>query len=279
MTTTWPLGNEARAIALTAKFQKLGIDSTVPGFCDSPKFLRSERTDPRIMESYAELVEAQAYSSEYLAAARQKIELVAEAVRLAVKNDGRLGACVDASGMIGRMLDKLGIWNYVAKATLTITYPVAARITPNYFWALDTGEFTAPHAIVIAPPFGVIDVTLRYQHYRGNETSYIPEIVLASEFAREKWAPEDLASDDLRSYLKSRNANVLDYLNADRPHVLEVMERLPPRGLMAGEIKLKYVVVAIGGFIEQLHDIAGYKPGGRTARQIFEQDVAPHAGA
>jgi hypothetical protein len=32
-----------------------------------------------------------------------------------------LGACVHASGMVARMLDRLNIWNFVAKATLTIT--------------------------------------------------------------------------------------------------------------------------------------------------------------
>jgi hypothetical protein len=38
---------------------------------------------------------------------------------------------------------------------------------------------------------------------------------------------------------------------------------------------LKYVVVAVGGTIEPLEEITGYKPSERTALQIFEQDIAP----
>ncbi len=38
---------------------------------------------------------------------------------------------------------------------------------------------------------------------------------------------------------------------------------------------LKYVIVAVGGFVEQLEGVVGYKPCGRTALQIFNEDVVP----
>lgn len=275
MSDIWELSNTSRAKVLETKFRELGVDSSSPGFCDSPAFLRAERRNARVMDLYAEFIETRAYDANYLAEARKKIEIVAEAVRDAIEKDGRLGACVHASGIIGRMLDKLGVWNYVAKSTLTVTYPASAGITPNYFWALDTGDFDSPHAIVVAPPFAIVDVTLRYQQYGGSEAKYIPHIVLADKYMPAEWNGADLASDDLRAYLRSRRSDVNSFLRVNRPHVLETIASLPPRQASSGSTQMKYVIVAIGGFIEQLDDIVGYNPNGRTAKEIFDQDVMP----
>lgn len=272
----WKLSNAQRERRLRALFERLSIDCDAPGFCDSPAFLKAERSNPRIMESYAEFVEARAYHGEYLVRTAKKIALVTETVRRAVEEDGRLGACVDASGMIGRMLDKLGIWNYVAKATLSITYPAGANLPDTYFWALDTGHFVSPHAIVIAPPFGVIDVTLKYQAYSGGQERFLPDAVLAEAFALTEWLAEDLACDELRDYLQSRRVKFRDFLRGDRPHMLEVMRALPPRQLDVKGTLLKYVVVAVGGSIEQLEGVTGYKPGGKTALELFQSHVLQH---
>jgi hypothetical protein len=275
MSDIWELSNSSRAKVLEAQFRELGVDSSTPGFCDSPAFLRAERRNARVMDLYAEFIETRSYEAKYLAEARKKIEIVAETVRDAIEKDGRPGACVHASGIIGRMLDKLGIWNYVAKSTLTITYPASAGITPNYFWALDTGDFDSPHAIVVAPPFAIIDVTLRYQQYGGGETKYIPHSVLADKYSSTEWNGADLASDNLRAYLRSRGSDVASFLRANRPHVLQTIASLPPRQVSHEATRMKYVIVAVGGFIEQLDDIVGYNPNGRTAREIFDQDVMP----
>lgn len=271
----WKLSNAPRERHLRDIFTKLGIDCNAPGFCDLPTFLRLEGANPRIMESYAEFVETQAYQPEYLASAAKRIELVSETVRRAVADDGRLGACVDASGMIGRMLDKLGIWNYVAKATLTVTYPSASKLPNTYFWALDTGDFVSPHAIVVAPPFGVIDVTLKYQAYRGGQARFLPKAVLAETFAPSEWSAEDLACNELRSFLQSRRVKFKDFLRRDKPNMLKVMQALPPRKIDANGTFLKYVIVAVGGTIEQLEDITGYKPGGRTAMELYQAHILP----
>jgi hypothetical protein len=51
---------------------------------------------------------------------------------------------------------------------------------------------------------------------------------------------------------------------------------LRPREVAVDGTTLIYVVVvAIGGTIEQLEGITGYKPAGRTALQILEQDILP----
>ena len=271
----WPLSNVQERRRLERAFSNRNIPFDAPGFYDHPTFLMQERLDSRFLELYARYVEARPYDDGYLADAATKIDIAANALTLAVKADGRLGACVDASGMLGRMLDRLGVWNYVAKATLTITFPSDSGITDRYFWSFDEGSFAAPHAIVVAPPFGVVDVTVRHQVYDGCEGDYLPPFVMARDWLSAKWTPEDLANPEIRTALRMQGMSFDTFLQRQNPSMGDVMRALPPRQVNLGDTRLKYVVVAVGGTIEPLEAITGYKPCERTALQIFEQDIAP----
>ncbi|MFM0416990.1 hypothetical protein [Paraburkholderia aromaticivorans] len=274
----WVLSNEQTQRDLERRFARDGVSFTDAGFCDSPEFLKQERRDARYLELYARYVEARTYDEAYLADAARKIAVVADTVRAAVQVDGRLGACVDASGMIGRMLDKLGVWNYVAKATLTIDFPETSGLSPRYFWAFDHGQFAAPHAVVIAPPYYVVDATVKYQPYDAGRDTLVPSIVLADTFQGAQWRPEDLANHDLLQEIRRRRHRFNEFLLRQNPGMASVLEQLPSRAVMHGQTRLKYAVVAVGGTVEPLEGITGYKPSGRTALTIFEQDVLPKLG-
>jgi hypothetical protein len=58
--------------------------------------------------------------------------------------------------------------------------------------------------------------------------------------------------------------------------MVEVARELPPREVRVGDTRFKYVIVAVGGTIEPLEEITGYRPSGRTALEIFERDVETH---
>ncbi len=273
---TWNLSNPKKAAALEAEFMSLGIDYTQPGFCDSNEFLRVEQDNPRILELYAAYIEARSYSDEYLTDARNKIEVVANAVSAAVEADGRLGACIDSSMIIGRMLDKLGVWNYVSKACMTIRYPDGSALKPSYFFGIDTGNFSAPHAIVVAPPFYVIDVTAKYQQYTANQTDYIPAKVLVDDFHEGAWGYEDLASPAIRNLAAMQRMSLQEYVQHRHGNMLEVSRLLPARvapSMTADHATITYINVAIGACIELLEGITGYQPCGRSALKIFEEDV------
>ncbi len=271
----WPLSNQQECRRLERAFSNRNIPFGEPGFYDHPTFLTQEQQDPRFLELYARYIEARPYEDGYLADVAAKIGIAANAMVAAIKADGRLGACVDASGMLGRMLDRLGVWNYVAKATLTITFPARSGISDRYFWSFDDGSFAAPHAIVVAPPFGVVDVTIRHQVYEGSEGDYLPPLVLARDWTSAKWTPEDLANPEIRETLRMQGITFDAFLQRQNPSMGDVMRALPPRQIKSGDTMLKYVVVAVGGTIEPLEEITGYKPSERTALQIFEQDIAP----
>ncbi|MBF0191708.1 MAG: hypothetical protein HQL99_11310 [Magnetococcales bacterium] len=256
-------------------FEKKGIPFDTPGFYDHPNFIKQEQRDPRFLELYAEYVESRAYDFDYLTAAEQKITIAASALESAVRADGRLGACVDVSGMLGRILDRLGVWNYVAKATLTITFPKPSGISIRYFWNFDVGEFVAPHAMVVAPPFGVVDLTARKQAYSSGEPDHIPNIILAKEWSLGSWKPEDLANPIILADLHRRRISFDTFMNEVRPDTANIIQSLPVRIVQEGETTFKYVIVAVGGTIEPLEGVTGYRPGGRTALEIFEQAILP----
>ncbi|MDH0342055.1 hypothetical protein [Chromobacterium haemolyticum] len=270
--TEWPYSNPTACTKMEQIFARLGVP-VEPGMHDHPAFLAAERVNPRLLESLARYVESRSYSAEYLAEARHKIQVVADAVYQSVRQDGRLGACVDASGMIGRMLDTLGVWNYVAKASLTVDYPRRSGLPSTFYWAIDEGAFVAPHAIVVAPPYAVIDVTVSLQPYDLGQGEYLPERVLADDIKPAQWNINDLVSP-LGQQLARRGR--MAAINLVEPQMLEVMKWLPPRSVHHAETSLKYIPLAVGGFIEPLSEITGYRPSGRTAQQIFDQDVVPN---
>jgi len=172
------------------------------------------------------------------------------------------------------MLDRLQIWNYVAKATLTITFG-ASGYNPEYFWVLDEGNFVASHAIVVAPPYGVVDVTVKQQPYPPDKRALLPEIVLADQFEPSTWVPDDLANPQVLSTVRSAGMRFADYLKSVHPQMLDVMSALPARLVRVGNVALKYVPVAVGGFVEQLEELTGYEPCGRAALEIFQNEVLP----
>ena len=272
---SWPLSDEAQQHRLEGIFKRLAIDFTSTNFQDSENFLKAEKKDARFLENHAHYVEARAYGDEYLAEAKSKIIVVAEAVRAAIQADGRHGLCVTASSLIGRMLDEIGVWNYVAKATLTVEFSSNIKSRPRYFWALDSGDFYAPHAIVVAPPFGVIDVTAKYQKYDSEkQTQALPTIVLAEDFSLANWTSEDIANNELRTELARKRVSFDSFLQHDRPNMLEVMNTFPPRQVKCSAVNLKYVIVAVGGLIERLADIdKNMSLNGRMPQEIFEHDV------
>jgi len=257
--TTWSLSNSAKAQRLERAFSNRDIDFRTQGFCDHPNFLRAEASDPRFLESYAEYVEVRPYTTDYLEDARCKITVAAEAVRLAVAKDGRLGACVDVASMLGRMLDRLGVWNYNAKTCLTIHYPDHMDVPDTYFYGVDTNQFTAPHAIIVAPPFCVVDVSAKYQPFRHpRQSTCIPERVLQEQFISARWNYSDIASPEVQALVQFRGGHIERYLRSEYGSMYEVAAKLPARMIepaSSDSAALKYVIVAVGGVIEPLEGV------------------------
>jgi hypothetical protein len=137
----WPLSNATAQRQLEAWFVQRGIDPSRPGIHDAPAFLRAEAQDPKAMNLVARLVEARSYTDEELQEAERKTLVAARAVAERVASDDRRGLCVVASGVLSRMLDALGVWNFTAKTNLAIQFPSAVSREPRFFYSVDEGEW------------------------------------------------------------------------------------------------------------------------------------------
>lgn len=275
----WPLTNTQilEQVQHTLSRQRISFES--PGFHDSPAFLAAERADSTFIYNLARFVEARRYSVEELNTAAAKIEIAAEAVRAAVQADGRPGLCVTASGILSRMLDALGIWNYCAKSTLTIRFPPDVSRSPRFFYAIDEGNFESPHSIVVAPPYTVIDLTVKHQAYdKAAMSTYLPQIVMSRSFNAYSWHPEDIVAPNVRP-LRMKNRNELErFLSINSPQMHRTMNALPAREVQIdGGGVLQYVLTGVGGYAEQLHELVheNSRINGRRAQDIFAEDVLP----
>lgn len=278
VTTLWPLSNQTSQRQLEEWFVRRDIDPSSPGLHDSAAFLCAERQDPKALNMVARLVEARTYSSEYLLAAEKKVLVAADAVCRRVARDGRPGLCVVASGILSRILDELGVWNYTAKSNLAIYFPQKVSKEPRYFYSIDFGRFTAPHAIVVAPPFTVADITVKYQAYDNIAMAQaLPNMAMVKEFRQYRLSPAELISPEVREVLSMQGMSIERFLDRDKPDMLELMKYLPAREATFGESRLGYGLVAVGGYQEPLHELHAQNCSidGMTPIEIYEYDVLP----
>ena len=274
----WPLSNQTSQTQVEEWFVRRDIDPSKPGLHDSAAFLRAERQDPRALNLVARLVEARTYSAEDLLSADNKVQVAADAVGNRVARDGRPGLCVVASGILSRILDELGVWNYTAKSNLAIYFPRAVSREPRYFYSIDVGRFTAPHAIVVAPPFAVVDVTVKHQAYDDKAMAYVlPALAMTKEFRPYRLSLAELIAPEVRADLSMQGMPIERFLARDRPEMLELMRHLPARELVFGESRLGYGLVAVGGYQEPLRELHGQNCSidGMTPIEIYERDVLP----
>lgn len=124
-------------------------------------------------------------------AARHRVSFFGTSARL----EGRLGACIDTSMTMGRILDLYGVRNYVVRGSLRITFPAASGHAPFCFWPVDEDDGSGReygHKWLVAPPFSVIDVTLKLQDYERSFRHLLPDKVLAKNVTVTNGDPEDI---------------------------------------------------------------------------------------
>lgn len=274
----WTLSDTTAQHELENWFTQRGMEPSMPGLHDTPAFLQAEQRDSRALNQVARLVEARSYTADELGEAERKIRVAAQVIANRVARDQRQGLCVVASGVLSRMLDELGVWNYTAKSNLTIHFPRSVSPEPRYFYSIDHGQFVAPHAIVVAPPFAVVDVTVKHQFYDEDAMGHwLPPMVMTKETRPYQVTSMELVSPSARAEIRKQGMTVERYLAQEKSDMLELMRHLPSREVALEGGQLAYGVVAVGGYQERLRDLDGANCSidGLTPIEIYERDVLP----
>jgi len=265
--------------AVKSKLEKTGIATFSPGFCDDPAFLNAEKADPTFLDEYARYVHWQPYTAEYLARSESIIRIVAEEMRRGLVLENRLGGCIDTSMTMARILEKHGVWSYVVRGALRISFPSVAKKKDFCFWPVDIDDGSDRefgHKWLNAPPFDVVDVTLKLQEYEDNTASFLPDEVIAKGLETVKVSPQDILcpfalDDGKRKGMKPRQT-----LKHHVPKfVTSFGQDFPAYLYKQGQLRLKYVPVGIGGADGQLEQIRSFKVNGKFAYAFYESEIKP----
>lgn len=255
------------------------IDCNIPGFYDHPNFIEEETRFPEFLNNYARFVQTQAYDNDYLERSRREIPVIANALHDELLRDGRQGACVDMSGVFSRILEREGLWNFVVKGSLTVSFPENSGIGNRYFWSVDNGEFVAGHAWLFAPPFSVVDLTLKQQQRDQQELQYFPDHLLAEGASVGNAETRDIVSPKIIRALIRQGVQEEDFLSTINPTMEKFVNTFETYFIESENTTFKYVPVATTAPDCPLEEMFGISENGRSAIDIYNESVVPALNA
>lgn len=262
-------------IAVKKEYLSLKIDINNVGFYNDPSFIKAEKRNPSLLDKYTTFVDEQTYSEEYLNRARNIIPKLTAFMSTEVAADGRLGACVDISGHMVKMLEELGIWAYCATGLTSINFK--NKLPAQYFRPFNVDQ-TVGHQWIVTPPFAVIDVTLKFQPYANNQEKFIPDFILTETVAGVDFTFEELIEPEIRLTIpRPHNLENLKSFSPDAVHRLTTMKS--NGAVETLDCVIRYGCVA-AKFLEEknlleLNNI-GYKPNGKSPLAHFENFLSQH---
>lgn len=264
---------------LSKDFAARGIPAHYPGFFDHPNFVLAESADKAFLNNYAAYVASRPQTSEYLEDAGEKIPKAAEKIRQHLVRNGRKGACVDISLILSRILEREGIWNYVVKGSLTIDFPAESGLGPEFFWSVDFGEFVAGHAWVVAPPYCVIDITVKLQPYPSAKAPFIPDSVIERMLKPDALHLNDIVSPSAQRELEANGIRKEHQLSKYAADLEKIASFLPTGRVETGlGASLKYCPIGIGAPDCPFEEMRNMDFNGRTPFQVYVDEFQGQLG-
>lgn len=264
---------------LQALFGEIGVDTSKPGFYDEPSFIAHEKENPQFLAQYGLYVATQPYPPEYLKSARQKIKELCKFLHTRLLQDGRVGACVDMSGSLGRMLDREGVWNVPVSGPVTVYFDPESKLQPYHFVSMTMRESDAvvPHAWVIAPPFKVVDLTIKLQDYPRGCATCLPQYIMADTPTAGTMTVKDWMDDSAIAQYKREcgKAPTLESIGANlAPQAFEMVRRLGVSEVKTPKAKVKYMPGAVNVSDCPLEKMNNLCLSGDSPSKLYQQFLA-----
>lgn len=258
-------------------FTKRNIDITQVGFYDSPAFMRVEQNNPSYLNNYAKYVQLNKYNSAYLAKVREKVPFIANLLYKELQKEGRLGACVDMSATLSRILEREGIWNHVVFGSVSTEYPKESRLENGRFWCVDVSvggvRPTAPHAWVVVPPYHIVDLTIKMQPYSQGQDKYLPEIIISENIRPYTPVAEDLINTAYVHQL--RRIGINDVINYVIPQFKEFNAIFPAVSVEENDCTFHYVPTSVSAPDTSFEEAVNLKLNGRYGYKLYQDIIKP----
>ena len=263
---------------LLQEFAEEGIPISQPGFHQDPSFIRCEHKDPTYLEKYVRFVQHQQYSQSYQDQAALIIQVVSEELQWALHQEQSPEAYNEAPLVMSRILEREGVWNYVASGGLTLTFPAGSGFEPFTLPAM-TMQYGKPadcaYRWIVAPPFQVIDITIQACNCPNPIHHLLPKLVWdAGEPVIGE--PGDIFSDAMLKEIAKAGMTTDQALDRYLPDYRSVIAaNYPARLITWTGTQLKYVPTAVSVADVPLKHCKGFRACGLSAAQIYSARIRP----
>jgi hypothetical protein len=256
---------------LETLFHERGIDYQTPGFYDSPRFLAAEQRDASFLDRYAEYVDRRQYEPAYLDRIRDVVPRLSAFIYRHLLEEGRLGACIDVSGMVARMLDLEGIWAYAVGGGVTVNFPVGSGVQPSHFGVIGGESNVAAHMWVKAPPFVVVDISLPEQQWGAARQGYFTNFVITETSRFIPVTVEQLVDMNAYDEFVAANGRRPTMRDVARriPHAFPFMERFPSFSVVSADLTVDYAPTKVGASLEPLAEMAHPRLNGHSPIELY----------
>ncbi|EHQ26428.1 hypothetical protein [Mucilaginibacter paludis] len=256
-------------------FRRLQIDTSILGFYDDPGFLWEESATPDFLENYAAFVQLKKYDESYLRRATVEIPFICNLLYNELVNHGQFGASIDISFALVRILEAEGFWNYIVNGSSTIEFQSKLKLKPRYFWSFNVNpEPVGGHTWIVAPPFNIIDLTLKQQPYAFGEEKWLPDTVITKDFKIYKPREIDLISPDL-SLIMNVQGNAGSNLSRIKTNYSVFARLFKPNQIETGDLKIKYIPAGLSVPEEPLDKIISPNLNGKPPFEFYQEVIKP----
>jgi hypothetical protein len=238
--------------------------------------MAAERNDPRFLENYAEWVKLWARSAEYDDYVRHIVPPLAQMVFAEVKAHGQQGLGVDASNLLSRSLDRLGVWNYIAIGGFNVGLTAFPDLGRRYFSVFDElvkSEGKQGHVWVVAPPFQIVDVAIKVQGWIPEFERATPDFLASEKCEHIHMNVEDMVASEYSLQLAQQNSGQVpaDLHLQLQPYLRDFERAFPGVAVQTEHIQARYLPTGIGAALEPLQEVyAG------DGTRFWNDVVAPH---
>lgn len=260
---------------LLRRFESVGIDISAPGFFDDPQFVAEENRDRRFLELYSEWVVHRERTADYDAHVREVLAKLAPIITARLDRHHWFGSCIAVTGILTRMLDRLGVWNTVMKGSVSVRKPDGQS---RHFAVIDEHEghgYESGHSWLVAPPFDIVDLSLYHQRWRAGDEAFqtlAPKVVLAEGTEIVKARADDVIAPAL----------IRSGADAEMHRALPDQRRFgaifPARRVTLDGLVLRYVASGATAPDVPLERVNIEARAGVPAIQIWQEDVVPAFG-
>ena len=266
---------------LDKQLSDLGVETDQFGFCDQDAFLAAERRNPALLETYAKWVMLRPRDAEYEAHVIGTVPKLAQLVADVLEEDRLEGSCEMACSLLTKGLDRLGVWSVGMVGSAT--FEVKERNIWRGLHTVDRADFPGArlgHTWVCAPPFVVVDASIKRQRWSGDVIyPYVPSIILDREGRKTKPTPQDVISAEIRAEMMAVQGSIPNSaIYQFEPNLKTFGEVFPATEIVVDQLTARYVPTAANLSDGTLEEINGGGASGRVGHEIWNDVIAPAFG-